>query len=112
VTPFAGVGVNLAMRDALDLARALIEASAAQTHTLSRLHSGNVSSDEHDPGNCESKRCDTAAAVGAYEKAMFERSEMYAKKTAKNLQGHFSRDGAEHMAGVLREHHEKEKGRA
>ena len=64
MTPFAGVGVNIAMRDALDLANSIA------------AHRDNL-----------------FEAVKQYESGMFERGRRYAQKTAEGLEGHFSADG-------------------
>ena len=79
MTPFAGVGVNAAMTDALELARAIIgykEGSNGKT---------------------------LAAAVSAYEAELFPRGEKYAQKTARNLNKHFAANGSDEMANMLRE---------
>ncbi|KAH0840481.1 Tetracycline resistance protein from transposon Tn4351/Tn4400 [Fonsecaea pedrosoi] len=67
MTPFAGEGVNKAMKDSLELAEALEQALKEQ---------GNV--DE---------------AVRKYEENMFPRAKRYQKKTMTNKQGMFSREG-------------------
>jgi 2-polyprenyl-6-methoxyphenol hydroxylase-like FAD-dependent oxidoreductase len=66
--PFAGVGVNLAMQDAMDLAAAI----AARKNDWA------------------SDRSCMAEAVAAYEKEMLERAEKNAKKTLENGQLFFS----------------------
>jgi len=73
---FAGVGVNVAMHDALELARAII---ARRQNWLSR----NVFSDS----------ALLAAAILDYETSMFERGEKYARKTWGNMQHFFSEGG-------------------
>lgn len=83
MTPFAGVGVNVAMTDALDLARALIARKESVTAKL-------VSDGKN-----------IAIAVECYEKAMLERAEEMAKKTMHGLKGHFSKDGSEERAGKI-----------
>ncbi|MCJ1410632.1 hypothetical protein MMC19_004718 [Ptychographa xylographoides] len=78
MTPFAGVGVNAAMMDALELGRAIIgcrESSPERT---------------------------LAAAVRDYEAGLFPRGEMFAQKTMSNMHKHFSEGGSEHLAGRLR----------
>ncbi|KIW79700.1 hypothetical protein Z517_06314 [Fonsecaea pedrosoi CBS 271.37] len=67
MTPFAGEGVNKAMKDSLELAEVLEQALKEQ---------GNV--DE---------------AVRKYEENMFPRAKRYQKKTMTNKQGMFSREG-------------------
>jgi len=75
MTPFAGVGVNLALMDAYELAQAIISSSTY--------------------GNLDQK-------VREFESSMFERSEKYAKKTWAGLQGHFSKNGLEERAEQMR----------
>nr|OQO24275.1 hypothetical protein B0A51_07977 [Rachicladosporium sp. CCFEE 5018] len=77
MTPFAGVGVNLALQDSLELARLLI------------AHPD-----------------DPSLAVRHYEQTMFIYSKKFAEKTYAGLQGHFSSDGAAHFAGRLKRGHE------
>lgn len=76
MTPFAGVGVNLAMTDSLDLAKAII--------------------------GCEGDREKIPAAIKAYEEEMLNRAEMFAKKTYKGLIGHFSANGVEEMVARIK----------
>lgn len=76
MTPFAGVGVNLAMADSLDLSKAIIGCGG-------------------DPGLL-------AGAIQRYEEEMLARGEQFARKTWKNLGGHFSAAGVEEMAGRLK----------
>ena len=76
MTPFAGVGVNVAMHDALELARGII---ARRQTWLSR----NVVSDSSL----------LAAATRDYEASAFERGEKYARKTWGNMQHFFSEGG-------------------
>ena len=64
MTPFAGVGVNVAMEDALHLARNIVG------------HKGDRSA----LPNTDSK-LGLAAALNDYEEAMFSRAEDYAKQT-------------------------------
>ena len=59
MTPFAGVGVNVAMEDALQLAHAIIK--------------------------CRADRREMVEEVWEFEKAMFERAEKNARLTYKNL---------------------------
>nr|OQO25366.1 hypothetical protein B0A51_08107 [Rachicladosporium sp. CCFEE 5018] len=77
MTPFAGVGVNLALQDSLELARLLI------------AHPD-----------------DPSLAVRHYEQTMFVYSKKFAEQTYAGLQGHFSGDGAAHFAGRLKRGHE------
>lgn len=83
MTPFAGVGVNVAMADALDLAKALIARKESVTAKL-------VSDGKN-----------IAMAVEQYEKSMLERAEENAKKTMHGLKGHFSATGSEERAGKI-----------
>lgn len=76
MTPFAGVGVNVAMHDALELARGII---ARRQSWLSR----NVFSDS----------TLLAAATRDYEASTFERGEKNARKTWGNMQHFFSEGG-------------------
>ncbi|EXJ67155.1 uncharacterized protein A1O5_09802 [Cladophialophora psammophila CBS 110553] len=76
MTPFAGVGVNLAMVDSLDLAKAIIGCAG----DWEKLPDG----------------------IKSYEAEMLSRAEQFAKKTYKGLINHFSTDGCEEMAGRLR----------
>jgi 2-polyprenyl-6-methoxyphenol hydroxylase-like FAD-dependent oxidoreductase len=80
MTPFAGVGVNVGMTDALVLGREIIAASKGE------------------------KRLDDA--VKAYEKEMFPRAENNMKKTDRGKNTHFSADGAQMFADMMREHHQ------
>ena len=84
MTPFAGVGVNLAMLDALKLAEQLI---AKKNGLIAKAFSHERNID---------------VAVKAYEKEMFGRSREYAEKTARNMEEHFSRDGGETMTAKLK----------
>lgn len=93
MTPFAGVGVNLAMADALKLARALI---SKKDGWLAKAFS--------DGTNIE-------RAVREYEKWMFGFAKENAEKTAKGLEKHFSAEGGEERAGMFRAHFENATGR-
>ena len=77
MTPFAGVGVNAAMCDSLELANAII----------GFVQGGKGSLEE---------------AIKSYEVEMFVRGEGFAKKTMRGLQGHFSAGGCEHFVGRLK----------
>ncbi|KAK3389674.1 putative monooxygenase [Podospora didyma] len=90
MTPFAGVGVNVALADALDLGRAIVRRKESVV--------AKVWSDGHNIG----------VAVEEYEREMFERARVNAEKTAKNLRLHFSKEGGEDMAGRVRAHHDAE----
>jgi 2-polyprenyl-6-methoxyphenol hydroxylase-like FAD-dependent oxidoreductase len=86
MTPFAGVGVNVAMADALELARALISCKDSVV--------AKESSDDHN----------IAVAIKQYETEMFERGRQNAQKTWDNMQGHFSANGSEELAARLKGH--------
>ena len=77
MTPFAGVGVNAAMADSLELANVIIRS----------VKSGDKALD---------------VVVREYEEEMFVRGEAFAKKTMRGLHGHFSADGCEHLVEMLR----------
>ena len=84
MTPFAGVGVNVAMADALDLAKAIVarkESFSAKFVSDSK----NIS-----------------LAIEQYETLMLERAEQNAAKTMHGLKGHFSATGSEERAGRIR----------
>jgi 2-polyprenyl-6-methoxyphenol hydroxylase-like FAD-dependent oxidoreductase len=91
MTPFAGVGVNVAMADALELARALV-------HRKESFVAKAFSDDRN-----------IAVAIKQYEKSMFERGKQNAQKTADNMKLHFSADGGEERAGKMRKHYEMRK---
>lgn len=74
MTPFAGVGVNVALTDALCLARSLLK--------FDNLND----------------------AVKVYEEEMFVRARRNAEKTYKGLQSHFSANGIDDRVALLTEH--------
>ena len=76
MTPFAGVGVNVALADALSLARALIKRKNA-------------------PGLKVNVKQSVAEALREYEGMMFERAKENMSKTWEGLQQHFSKEGIE-----------------
>ncbi|KAI9730864.1 MAG: hypothetical protein M1834_005582 [Cirrosporium novae-zelandiae] len=78
MTPFAGVGVNAAMVDSLELAKAIISAYPPKEETS------------------------LATAIKNYELELFLRGERFARKTMGNMQKHFSAKGSEELAGKLR----------
>jgi 2-polyprenyl-6-methoxyphenol hydroxylase-like FAD-dependent oxidoreductase len=78
MTPFAGVGVNVAMTDSLELSKAIVS---------SRGHAEEL-----------------AASVAAYETGMFKRANMYAKKTQEGLDEHFRATGCDERAAKFRKH--------
>lgn len=83
MTPFAGVGVNVALADALDLAQALIKRKdSLNTETL-------------------------AEAVKEYEATMFVRGKDNMEKTYKGLLHHFSATGVEERVARLEERDRK-----
>lgn len=83
MTPFAGVGVNVGMTDALVLAREIIDVAAGK------------------------KRLDEATS--AYEEEMIPRAAKFAQKTLRGKEHHFSEHGAEGFADMLRIHHDAAK---
>ena len=80
MTPFAGVGVNVALADALSLARALLKRKAAPEPHLKRS---------------------LAEALQEYEGPMFERAKENMNKTWVGLNHHFSADGIEERVRKL-----------
>ena len=93
MTPFAGVGVNLAMADALQLAYKLVSRKDSFV--------AKAFSDQRNIG----------AAVKDYEKEMFERSKEYGQKTYDGLVGHFSKDGGKERADKFKIHYEAMKAK-
>lgn len=83
MTPFAGVGVNVGMTDALVLGREIVEVAA-----------GKKALDD---------------ATRAYEEEMVPRAAKFAQKTLKGKENHFSKHGADEFAGMLRAHHDTAK---
>ncbi|KAJ4363748.1 hypothetical protein N0V95_001064 [Ascochyta clinopodiicola] len=79
MTPFAGVGVNVGMTDALILGKEIIEACAG-SKTLGE-------------------------ATLAYEKEMVPRAAKFAQKTLHGKENHFSANGAQEFADMLASHH-------
>ena len=78
MTPFAGVGVNAGMADALALGRMIVGYKKP------------------------SDGMDLVAVIRDYEAQLFSRGEMFAKKTMSNLNKHFSATGSEDLARRLR----------
>ena len=76
MTPFAGVGVNLAMVDSWKLSKAIIGSGG----DLEKL----------------------TAAMKDFEAEMFERGRKFAQKTWKGLQSHFSATGGEERAALMK----------
>jgi len=93
MTPFAGVGVNCALTDAMVLAKEL------------------VSKKDSFVAKAFSHRQNISSAVRKYETAMFEFSKDYAEKTAQGLKGHFSKDGAKDRADMFLKLLEKKTGK-
>ncbi|KAK7183442.1 hypothetical protein DPSP01_010549 [Paraphaeosphaeria sporulosa] len=83
MTPFAGVGVNVGMTDALVLAKEIL-ASCRGEQSVDR-------------------------AVGAYEKELWPRARKYMEKTAKGKERHFRAGGSKEMADMLRAFHAGQK---
>jgi len=79
MTPFAGVGVNVGLTDALMLAREILAASK-----------GLKSLDE---------------ATKAYEAEMWPRAKKFMEKTEKNKRTHFKEGGSKDMAEMLKGFH-------
>ena len=91
MTPFGGVGVNVAMTDALLLARQLI---SCKDDFLAE-----PTSNAHKIQN----------AVEEYEKEMFVRAKHNAEKTYKGLVGHFDKNGGEALASKFKTYYESRK---
>lgn len=79
MTPFAGVGVNVGMTDALVLGQEIVDVVAGRK-TLGE-------------------------ATRAYEDEMVPRAARFAQKTLRGKENHFGENGAEEFAGMLRAHH-------
>ena len=88
MTPYAGLGVNAGMADALQLAHTLIE---RKDSLLAKAFS--------DSKNIK-------MAIERYEKPMLERARENAQKTVDNMQGHFSKNGGEERAAKFRKQYE------
>ena len=80
MTPFAGVGVNVALTDALELAQALLKRKDAFDSDVS----GNVD-----------------AALKEYEGPMFDRAKENMEKMAMGLKFHFKKEGVDHRISLL-----------
>ena len=85
MAPFAGVGVNAAMEDALMLSRQIAETRRGQWHSKTDMHST------------------LTTAVRDYERAMWGRAETYAHATWKYLNLFFHADGAKALIDHFRE---------
>lgn len=81
--PFAGEGVNLAMRDALELSQAIVQAAASSQH-----------------------KEDFNAALGPlvqdFEREMFARAAQFSKESLDNMELHMAEDGAERFATIMK----------
>lgn len=84
MTPFAGEGVNLGMRDALDLAAAISKAWTASGEDAR----------EFGPA--------LAPLLGEFEEAMFARAQEKAEESWGNRELMFAEDGAQALAGLMR----------
>lgn len=89
MTPFAGVGVNVAMTDALSLARQIVARKDS--------FKAKFVSDEQN----------IRIAVEEYEKEMFPRAKQNAEKTYKGLKGHFSKTGGQEFANRFKRGYEE-----
>lgn len=83
MTPFAGVGVNVGMKDALVLAKEIIAS-----------RDGRKTLDE---------------AVKGYEEELWPRAKRYMQKTAEGKEHHFKAGGSREFAEMLRAHHAGQK---
>ncbi|GAP87556.1 putative Aromatic-ring hydroxylase-like [Rosellinia necatrix] len=79
MTPFAGVGVNVALMDALELAQGIVDC----------VKMGNINGDG------------LAAMVREYEKGMFKRSSAEAAKTEAAMNIQFQEGGMERMIEII-----------
>lgn len=82
MTPFAGVGVNVTMLDALELTRAIIAHKDEREGTF-----------------------DFAAAIQTYQSSMFKRAKRNTQHTWNRMQQSFSRGGSEAMANMVKAMH-------
>ncbi|KAI0199446.1 hypothetical protein F4808DRAFT_432512 [Astrocystis sublimbata] len=82
MTPFAGVGVNVGLMDALELAQGIV---------------GCV-----EQGNTDGEGDGLARMVGEYERGMFGRSAKEAEKTEKAMRVMFLEGGAEKVVGIVK----------
>ncbi|PQE29564.1 monooxygenase fad-binding protein [Rutstroemia sp. NJR-2017a BBW] len=80
MTPFAGVGVNVAMTDSMCLAEALLK----QRHNFETDLQGSLK-----------------VAIEEYEEPMFVRAKKFMELTYQGLQGHFSTDGIDNRVRKL-----------
>ncbi|KAL9113368.1 MAG: hypothetical protein Q9227_002409 [Pyrenula ochraceoflavens] len=89
MTPFAGVGVNVALVDALELAREL--------EACRKL--GEASDQDSSPVCCEVE--DLKLATARYEEKMFARAETNATRTFESMKRLFADDAHEQMLSLL-----------
>jgi 2-polyprenyl-6-methoxyphenol hydroxylase-like FAD-dependent oxidoreductase len=81
MTPFGGVGVNVAMADALDLAQHIVSCrDSLKTRSYDSFSNA------------------LAEAIKKFEASMFARARPNALKSENGLRGHFSADGAQEFA--------------
>lgn len=88
MTPFAGEGVNLAMRDALDLSRAIKEAWVTTDEAKGQEAAFRRLLEDHIP---------------EVEKDLFDRSEATARDTWQNLKLFTAENAAQSWAGMLKQ---------
>jgi 2-polyprenyl-6-methoxyphenol hydroxylase-like FAD-dependent oxidoreductase len=113
MTPFAGVGVNMALADAKDLADEVLKAcgtgvagetqknDAAPTPVPASAPSGTTAATT---SATTSPAPRVVQAIAAYEAKMYPRAHGAAKKTAHGLLMHFSKDGGPERAEKLKRH--------
>jgi 2-polyprenyl-6-methoxyphenol hydroxylase-like FAD-dependent oxidoreductase len=80
MTPFAGVGVNVGMTDALVLGRELVAVSKGEKELND--------------------------AVKTYEQDMFPRAKEFMEETEDGKKNHFSANGSQSFADIMRAHHQ------
>lgn len=93
MTPFAGVGVNVALTDALELSRCLENVAVRETD------SDGLGSDK------VLVRCDIGDVTGAlqeYESRMFVRASEAAQETYDSKQTLFAEDAEDKMVGMMK----------
>ncbi|KAL7624889.1 hypothetical protein AAE478_004103 [Parahypoxylon ruwenzoriense] len=86
MTPFAGVGVNVGMVDALELAEGIV---------------GYFEGEERGGDTGEGDGDELARVLRKYEEGMFERSRSDAELTARMMGLHFGEDGCEALLRVI-----------
>lgn len=75
MTPFGGVGVNLALLDALFLSKAIVQADGDKVKLFDNMR--------------------------AFETDMFDRAETFGRRTLMGLENHFSANGIEERAAMM-----------